>query len=101
MFKNVSIEMIVAGIAAVAILMWPQFSAMVKNTLAASRAKRDNRPTVATPEKTRADWVTELMELHDLLIAAGETDLARLCSELCNGLICVVPPAGTPATPDE
>ena len=101
MFKNVSIEMIVAGIAAVAILMWPQFSAMVKNTLAASRAKRDTKKTVATPDKTRADWVTDLMELHDLLIAAGETDLARLCSELCNGLICVVPPAGTPATPDE
>ena len=47
MFKNVSIEMIVAGIAAVAILMWPQFSAMVKNTLAASRANRDTKKTVS------------------------------------------------------
>ena len=92
------LQTILLIIAGVAVLFWPQFVAMVKSSLATFKASRNSKKqTDDSTEKTRAEWVTDLMELHDLLIAAGEDDLAKLCCDLCNGLICVVPgPSETP-----
>lgn len=92
------LQTILLIIAGVAVLFWPQFVAMVKSSAASFKASRNNKKqTDDSTEKTRAEWVTDLMELHDLLIAAGEDDLAKLCCDLCNGLICVVPgPSETP-----
>jgi hypothetical protein len=92
------LQTILLIIAGVAVLFWPQFVAMVKSSVASFNARRNNRKqSNDSTEKTRAEWVTDLMQLHDLLIAAGEDDLAKLCCDLCNGLICVVPgPSETP-----
>lgn len=100
---NLSVETILAGVAAVAVLFWPQISNAAKSMLAAWRQHRPahTRPDAVDemPTKTRAVWVTELMELHDLLVAAGEDDLGKLCCDLCNGLICVIPADAAPANP--
>ena len=94
------LQTILLIIAGVAVLFWPQFSAMVKTSLASFKAQRNNKKESnnSTEEKTRAEWVTDLMELHDLLVAAGEDDLAKLCCDLCNGLICVVPTSDSTKT---
>lgn len=98
----ITTEQLAIGAAAGAVLFWPQiqgYLSSIKQQAALPKALPLPKGPVSpsgSPSAVRAEWISTILQLHDVLKGSGRSKAADLCGQLCVELINGQPDKGAP-----